>query len=131
MYIFVCIYIRFVRTCWICIFDLYDFVRRIHVVCCCISPSHIQNAINPELKFNSNFYHGPEEDDLNGLNIDERKFRRSGPINNDIIITDGSLRAEVSNYNVSNMEVVLSDSDCASSPITMLAEFARQASNMQ
>lgn len=65
---------------------------------------------------------GPSFDELTGLNIEERKRRRSSP-DSEFMETDG-----VNETNSS--EPVLSNTDCAGSPSTVLAKLAQQASQI-
>lgn len=63
---------------------------------------------------------GPTEDKLTGLNIEERKRRRSGPGGSEIMDTDRSFGSFFP-------EAVLSNADCAYSSLEFSIMFAKQA----
>lgn len=67
---------------------------------------------------------GPTDDELSGLNIEERKRRRSGPVEEHVMDTDRDTRVIFSEAAISNM-------DCAESSPNFLAKLAKQASQSQ
>lgn len=80
-------------------------------------------------KANSNLGDGPEEDELIGLELVERKRMRGGPTSYEHMDTEGGLRMEAGNKpNIVNPDIVLSEMDCATSSPTELARLALQAS---
>ncbi|KAL8156424.1 hypothetical protein AgCh_001495 [Apium graveolens] len=67
---------------------------------------------------------GPTEDELVGLNIEERKRRRSGLDTKEYMETDRS----IGDTEISPMEAILSNKDCIVSSSPALAKLAMQAS---
>lgn len=64
---------------------------------------------------------GPTEEELIRLNIEERKRRRSGPIDNEFMVTDVG-------HGLVNLKSVLSAFDCTESSLHVLARLVKQAS---
>lgn len=63
---------------------------------------------------------GPEKDEMDGLDIEERKIKRIGPPEFESMETDGNC--------IFNTNSSLSNTDCAVSPNNELATLAKQAS---
>lgn len=76
-------------------------------------------------KLLTNVNDGLLEDEHNGLVLEDRKRRRSDEVGNTIKDTDDILKV---NNNVSNMEISLSEMDCATSQNISMAKLAQQAS---
>ncbi|KAL1805925.1 hypothetical protein ACET3Z_028993 [Daucus carota] len=81
-------------------------------------------------KNNSNFNNGPEEEELIGLQVTERKRMRGDPDTYAIMDTEGGLAKESGGKGMENRnpDVVLSEIDCSTSSNSNLAKLARQAS---
>ncbi|KAL1812803.1 hypothetical protein ACET3Z_022868 [Daucus carota] len=74
----------------------------------------------------SNFENGPEEDELIGLELIERK-RLRGP--NEVMDTEGGLPTDLASRPKGCIpDVALSEMDCSTSSVTVLATLAQQAS---
>lgn len=73
------------------------------------------------LRQSANFSIGPTEDELDGLNIEDRKRRRSGPQQEDLMPMDRNVDSTI-------LDAALSTVDCATSPSNILATLAQQAS---
>lgn len=94
-----------------------------------------QNANMVGSSILSTTVYGPDEEELNGLNIIERKLMRGDPRVYDIMDTTGGLtRLKAGDTglvgNVQN-EAALSEFDCATSSTSVLAKLAKQASQSQ
>lgn len=63
---------------------------------------------------------GPDEEELIGLQVEDRKRRRNGPYENESMITDGGI--------LQHTDSVLSNADCSESSVPDLATLAQQAS---
>ena len=72
--------------------------------------------------------YGLEIEETNGLLIEDRKRRRSGPATESIMDTDDNILNldSISRGNIL-LEAVLSGSDCATSPQNVLTKLAKQA----
>lgn len=85
------------------------------------SKDMIENSNFPSSKQAVIQFNGPTDEELNGLNIEERKRRRSGP--SDSVFMD----TECNNKEL-HTDAVLSNKDCAASSTNVLAMIALQAS---
>lgn len=88
-----------------------------------------KNADSKEGKDNSNFGDGPEEDELDGLQIMERKRMRGGPDCFEVMDTIGDFQHGPGNMRGNTSTgVVLSEMDCSTPSESELAKLALQAS---
>lgn len=77
----------------------------------------------------SNFINGPDEEELIGLQLSERKRMRGGPNNFEIMDTAGGLTKDIMQEQITGTSGVdLSKMDCSSSSKLDLATLAMQAS---
>lgn len=77
----------------------------------------------------SNLNYGPEKDELNGLQLIERKRMRGGPNSYEVMDVEGGLKAITGEEQTSRKtEVDLSAIDCSTSSNNELAKLAQQAS---
>lgn len=83
--------------------------------------SGIKDIIENSNSRNINFITGPTEEELSGLNFEERKCRRSGLTENEFMNTDGST-------GMLHTVAALSKEDCAASSSNILAKLVEQAS---
>lgn len=74
---------------------------------------------------------GPEEEELSGLILEERKRKRIGPVILDRQMVEDGVSTSQNIINGTDMDVVLSEKDCTTSPGYDLAKLARQASQLQ
>ncbi|KAI3665356.1 hypothetical protein L6452_43980 [Arctium lappa] len=75
---------------------------------------------------------GPDEEELDGLNVEERKKRRGGPEVPETMDTQGGLYNNIqTSKNNKNQDAALSRHDCAGSSDKVLATPASQASQHQ
>ena len=85
-------------------------------------------AANP----NVNIPIGPEDEKLDGPNLEERKRRKSGPTTFENMDTAGGLIIDGrSSKDIPNIDSVLSNTDCADSSSIFLAKFASKSSQSQ
>lgn len=87
-----------------------------------LSPSVVAGAIQI-----SNNYIGPDAEESSGLNIEDRKRRRSGPASNTVMDINDSSKI----IKGTHTEAVLSEMDCSASSHHVLAKLAKQASQSQ
>lgn len=89
-------------------------------------------ANNEVQDLNSNLNDGLEEDELNGLNIVDRKRLRGSPDTYEVMDTPGGLKGGIGHIDPNNQNgVALSNSDCVTSQNNGLATLALQASRSQ
>ncbi|KAL1805105.1 hypothetical protein ACET3Z_027342 [Daucus carota] len=94
-------------------------------------PSVVANQITDFQggKIDSNFVGGPEEEEVIGLHLTERKRMRGGPDNLETMDTEGGLKiVTVKVQTIGTSDVELSKMDCSSSSKHDLATLALQAS---
>lgn len=99
------------------------------------------NVITPAIQMNntaftryqiySNELIGPHEEELDGLNIEERKRRRSGPVSMRTMDIEGELNVLGPSTKGPQSEGVLSDWDCTASSPNFLATLVEQDSQPQ
>ena len=74
----------------------------------------------------------PDDDELDGISIEERKRRRGGPEAPETMDTEGKLVNQTQNFGDNkNPDAALSGSDCVVSLDTVLAKPVMQASQQQ
>lgn len=77
----------------------------------------------------SNPHYGPDEDELNGIELVDRKRMRGGPDSYEVMDIAGGLNKGIIRSNNSGLkDDVLSELDCPTSSYSVLAELAMQAS---
>lgn len=94
------------------------------------SADMITNNVETTSKFIKS--NGPDDVELDELNLEEIKKRWSALTIHEIMDTEGELSGDSRNNNmVQIMDVVLSNADCAESPSNYLAKLVVQASHPQ
>lgn len=81
----------------------------------------IENSNFPSSNQIIKFGIGPTEEELSGLNVNERKRTRSGPKDDEFMDTEGSNRGI-------HTDAILSNEDCVASQTNLLATLAKKAS---
>lgn len=81
----------------------------------------VENSNTRAVKSNMVTINGPSEEELNGFNIEDRKRRRSEPVNNELMVTD--------EIEPSQPDFAIYNTDCVVSSTKILATLTRQASH--